>query len=143
MSNDVSWTDPETFKVIHERKKKINLKSEFFANTTGMPYYDGLLEFPKYHKENKGDCSRIVLMSPDDYFESCANVRTGISSYCDEFDSVERDRVEKYYQRSLKGEKMPIPVLDKHRCSQEGRHRAMVSKRLGLTKIPVLVVEEC
>jgi hypothetical protein len=108
-----------------------------------MPYYDGLLEFPRYHKENKGDCGSIVLMSPDDYFMSCAHVRSNLSSYCDEFDSVERERVEKYYQRSLKGEKMPIPVIDKHRCSQEGRHRAMVARRLELKKIPVLIVEEC
>ncbi len=143
MSENVSWTDFETFEVVHERKKKINLKSEFFADTTGMSYYDSLLEFPRYHKENKGDCGKIVSMSPDDYFLSCADVRSRPTSFVTEMDDVYMPLVDEYVKRSEAGEKMPILVLDKHRCSQEGRHRAMVSKRLGLTKIPVLVVEEC
>jgi hypothetical protein len=143
MTEEVSWTDPKTWEVIHEHKKKIDIRSKFFANTTGMSYYDGLLEFPRYHKENKCVCGKIVLMSPDDYFDSCANVRSKITSFVDEMDDVNMERVDIYRQRSLKGEKMPLPVIDKKTCSQEGRHRAMTAKRLGLEKIPVLIVEEC
>ena len=35
---------------------------------------------------------------------------------------------------------MPIPVLDYNDMSQEGRHRAVVAKELGVEEIPVLVV---
>lgn len=143
MSDIVSWTNPETWEVKHEHKKEINLKSEFFGNTTNMPHYDGLLEFPKYHKENKGECGRIEMMEPDLYILSCALFRSHQSSIDEELRGVDKNLVERYYHRSLKGEKMPIPVIDKYRCSQEGRHRAMTAKRLGLKKIPVLVVERC
>jgi hypothetical protein len=50
--------------------------------------------------------------------------------------------VEQYFKRAKQGEKMPIPVIDVVHHTQEGRHRAMVAKQLGLKKIPVLFVEE-
>jgi hypothetical protein len=143
MSNKVTWTDPETWEVCSEKKKTITVKSKFFSNKTEMPYYDGILQYPKYHKGYKGVCGEIVLMSPDDYFASCVHARSDLTSYCDEFNSVDMERVNKYYERALNGEKMPIPVIDKKMGSQEGRHRAMVAKKLELKKIPVLVVTEC
>lgn len=143
MSEEVSWTDPKTWEVCHETKKEIDVESKFFANTTGVSYYDGLLEFPKYHREYKGDCGKIEMMSPDEYIYHCAVVRSSPSSIDEEMRNVSGVCVEKYRQRSLRGEKMPIPVIDKHRCSQEGRHRAMTAKKLGLKSIPVLVVERC
>ena len=143
MTAEVTWTDPKTWQVCSEKKKKIQIKSKYFSNTTNTPYYDGVMEFPRYHKGYKGVCGKIVLMSPDDYFSSCAHTRTDLTSYCDEFDSVDMERVNKYYERALKGEKMPIPVIDEKMHSQEGRHRAMVARKLELKKMPVLIVTEC
>lgn len=143
MTDRISWTDPETWQVRHETKKKIKIDSDFFSNKTDMSYYDCLLEYPEYHKENKGVCGTIELMTPDDYIATCVKIRTRPSTIETEIRSVSQSLIDKYYQRSLRGEKMPIPVIDENMCSQEGRHRAMVSKRLGLEKIPVLVVRDC
>jgi len=144
MTDEVTWTEPgEICRVHHETKKKIRMQSKYFSNKTDMSYYDGILQYPEYHKGYKGVCGKIVLMSPDDYFEECATARSDLTSYCDEFDSVDMERVNKYYERVLKGEKMPIPVIDKKMHSQEGRHRAMVARKLELKKMPVLLVSEC
>lgn len=144
MTDEVTWTEPgDICRVRQETKKKIRVQSKYFSDKTDMPHYDEILQYPEYHKSYKGVCGTIVLMSPDDYFSSCADVRIDLTSYCDEFYSVDMERVNKYYERVLKGEKMPIPVIDKKRHTQEGRHRAMVARKLELKEMPVLIVTEC
>ncbi len=54
--------------------------------------------------------------------------------------SIDPEKINEYTERTLEGSKMPIPVLDYNDMSQEGRHRAVVAKELGVEEIPVLVV---
>ena len=60
-----------------------------------------------------------------------------------ERDVVIKKYVDLYYDKTKKGSKMPLPVLDFEGNNQEGRHRAMVAEKLGLKKMPVLIVEKC
>jgi hypothetical protein len=143
MTDEVTWTDPETWQVRHEIKKSIRVKSKYFMNTTDMSYYDGVIQFPRYHKENKGVCGKIELMSPDDYIQSCALSRSRPNTVDEEMMNVNMTRVIVLEQKMRAGEKLPLIVIDKKSCMQEGRHRALASKRIGLEKIPVLVVTDC
>jgi len=106
-----------------------------------MSYYDGILQYPRYHKANKGVKGTIKLISPNQYFvEAGKNRRVPITSF-QEQTGVSMMYVDSYLKRA-QIEKMPIPVIDKVNHEQEGRHRAMVAKQLGLKKIPVLFVEK-
>ncbi|MCX6666215.1 MAG: hypothetical protein NT038_09210 [Euryarchaeota archaeon] len=155
----VTWSDPKTWEIRSECERTIRLNQKHFANCTGMSYYDELLKYPKYHEEYKGVCSHIEMMSPDEYFEVIVETRYPFVDVHeqehltpkqyrawaieDEKKHVIPGRVEAYYQRALKGEKMPIPTIDKMQQGQEGRHRAMVAKKLGVRKIPVMIIERC
>jgi len=48
--------------------------------------------------------------------------------------------IKKYKQRTLEGSKMPMPILDYNKSTQDGRHRAVVAMELEVEEIPVLVV---
>jgi len=151
----VSWINPDTWKSESEKCKKITIKNKHFLDTTEMSYYDGIVKYPRYHKQAKGICSEIVQMSPDKYFEESAKLHfkaKEMKIYSKEVlhDMAKREQdithpkwVNIYYQKAKKGSKMPIPVLNFESNEQEGRHRAMVAKKMGLSKIPVLIVERC
>ena len=140
--DEVIFIDPETMKTVHEKKKPIRLNSKYFTTTTGMSYYDGILNYPKYHKANKGLKGTIKMITPDQYLVLCAQNRTKFTTPFQEQQGIYNPLVTQYVEQSLHGSKMPIPVIDKVHNEQEGRHRAMVAKQLGLKKIPVLFVEE-
>jgi hypothetical protein len=140
--NEVIFTDPETYATVHEKKKPITLKSKYFAPTTDMSFYDGILQYPKYHKANKGLKGTIRMISPDQYFIESGKSRIKPIMAFEEKRIIFNPHVEQYFKRAKQGEKMPIPVIDVVHHTQEGRHRAMVAKQLGLKKIPVLFVEE-
>jgi len=152
---NVHWINPDTWKTEREACGKLSLKNKHFSNTTDMSFYDGLIKYPRYHKQAKGICSRIDHISPDKYLQESArihfaekDIKIDSKEILRDMAKVEASRVDKkyvnlYYQQAKKGSKMPLPVLDYRENSQEGRHRAVVAKKLGLKKIPVLVVEGC
>jgi hypothetical protein len=81
------------------------------------------------------------MISPDQYLGESARNRFVPVSLPDELRGIYSPAVEQYAVRARQGEKMPIPVIDRVNHEQEGRHRAMVAKKLGLKKIPVLFIE--
>lgn len=137
----VYFIDPDTMNHVAEVKKPIAIASKYFKPTTGMSYYDGILHYPKYHKANKGVKASIRMISPERYFIEAAKARRGNGALDEEYQGITPERVQRYVKRSKAGEKMPIPVIDRHYHTQEGRHRALVARELGLKTIPVLFVE--
>lgn len=137
----VRWINPKTWESESEKCKKIVLKNKHFSNTTDLSFYDGIIKYPEYHKQAKGMCGRIVHMSPDKYFEGSAKIQK--TSALRQREMVYDQLVKKYIKRSNAGGKMPLTVLDFEGNNQEGRHRAMVAEKLGLKKMPVLIVEKC
>lgn len=53
---------------------------------------------------------------------------------------VEPNLAYSYRDRAVQGSKMPLPVIDYIKGYQEGRHRVVAGKLIGLNRIPVLIV---
>ena len=110
---------------------------EFFSKKTGMSFYDGVLKNPDYHIRAKGIHHKIVKMSPDQYLQECAKMhKTTIKQ---QYEMIEPGLVKKYKKRTLAGSPMPMLTIEPP-FNQEGRHRAIVAKELGIKKIPVMKV---
>ncbi len=146
-------------KLHHTQKNKSHLTGNdiFDITTTGMPYYDTMIQKGhiagnrdpvKYFKTNKGLVFEIVWMSPEDYLRESYKLQNynidylkykfPLKYYIER--SIDPEKINEYTERTLEGSKMPIPVLDYNDMSQEGRHRAVVAKELGVEEMPVLVV---
>ena len=108
---------------------------ECFQRRTDLPFYDGILKNPDYHKRAKGLKANIIEMSPKEYLRKCESMGATRAD-------VDEKLVGSYIQLVQNGEMMPMPVLDYSRMEQEGRHRALVAERLELKQMPVLVVEK-
>lgn len=111
------------------------------VSRTGMSMYDNFLDDPEYMKIVKGMQGSIVQMSPDKYIEECIS-KIFKSNRTKVMGAVDSDTVTKYAELMKKGEKFPLPVLDYARGTQEGRHRVLAAKELGISKVPVLLVTE-
>lgn len=143
---------------IQKNKSQLTGNDIFDITTTGMSYYDAMLHKEyiagnrdpvEYFKTNKGLVFEIVWMSPTQYLEESYKIHRkfsidyGIPQITFETylkTNIDPDLINEYVQRTLEGSKMPMPVLDYDKLTQEGRHRAVVAKELGVEKIPVLVV---
>jgi len=89
---------------------------------------------------------RIVYMSPHEFLSkvpSIASENIRADQQLDKWYSVSSI---KYIKAQIaRGEKINIPFLDYTRMFRgwalhEGRHRAFIAKRMGIKKIPVMVV---
>jgi hypothetical protein len=98
-------------------------------------------------------------MSPDQYIQQAYEgfrEHGGLESWQTK-DDLLRSRsnllVNKYADRMKRGEKFPMVVLDhssvpvfrggkEKSFSQEGLHRAMAAKKLGVNRIPVMIVDD-
>ncbi len=129
----------------------------FDITTTGMSYYNAMIQKGhiagnrdpiQYFKENKGLIFEIVWMSPTQYLEESYKIhgrhvdygkyKTSLEQYM--YYTINTDKINEYIERTLEGSKMPMPVLDYDKLTQEGRHRAVVAMELGVEEIPVLVI---
>lgn len=119
---------------------------------TGMSYYDDFLsndsKIINYLKDKKNLKGDIVLMSPKEYFEECAEYGFpgGRRSYHELISQRRRDtKTLTHLENVLKiyKKRFPMPVLNKADNAQEGLHRMMVVGDLfGWDhKVPVLVVD--
>lgn len=111
----------------------------YFSDETDLPFYDDMLKNPDYFERAKGLVFVVVSMSPDDYMEKCADIHD--TSVKQQHNMTDPTLISHYEERVLDGSPMPLPVLDYSRLNQEGRHRAIVAKNLGLSEIPVLIVD--
>lgn len=116
----------------------------------------------QYMREEKGLSSEIVYMSPDEYINRCINesfsifrrdnsqFRGGVDEYRDLYLKLRtegrEDVLEDYLNRWKSGKSNPPMVYIKYYNgeyeSQEGMHRAIVAKRLGVEKMPVMIISE-
>lgn len=120
---EMEWTDPSTWK-----NKKGTLKD--------------------YMREIKGTESHLEYMSPDKYLDLCAlgfntNKEDLIKSRGESIDKEGKRLTDVYKDLWLKGSKPPmvyIEYVDGVFYGQEGIHRAIVAKELGVENIPVLIV---
>jgi len=120
----------------------------------------------QYMKEVKNRTANVQWMSPDDYINRC--IQGFYEDYIDNnqeakgqvpkcfkniSDCKEKilnsrqniDLIREYSDRWMSGEKPPMVYLtykDGKFYGQEGLHRAIMAKQLGLEKIPVLVANE-
>jgi len=132
-------------------------KYEFNTNTTDIPLYNGILSKPEYYKKEKGMQGKIVWMSPDDYIDKCVDGfweltknrkgahpnKESLKKYTiDTRNNSQDSRIDVYIERWKNGEKPPMPTLEygKNNFMQEGLHRALMAKKVGLESIPVFVV---
>ena len=118
-----------------------------FSNTTDMSYYDKVLtpNGLNYMQESRGCTGEIVLMTPADYFNECANRIFHHRYSVDYLMSSREDDLGPYaeYKEAMQnGAKFPMPVLDYTDDGQEGLHRMKVAGDLygWDTLFPVLVV---
>ena len=104
--------------------------------TTGMPMYDDMMKNPEYFKTQKGKQFKIEEMSPERYFAEIGRQMDN--------NSIEPARVKKYAEKMREGEMFPMLTLEKSggRITQEGQHRALAAKEVGIERVPVMVVEE-
>lgn len=147
-------------KLQNSKPQSINLTGNdiFNTTTTGMSYYDAMLHKEyiagnrdpvEYFKTNKGLVFEITYMSPQEYLEESYKIHRKFSidygipqipfeTYLKT--NIDTELINEYIERTLEGSKMPIPVLDYDKLTQEGRHRAVVAKELDVEEIPVLIV---
>ncbi len=153
----------ENFERLNPLENKINKMSQLTANdifditTTGMSLYDELLKeciLGKYKPVKSFRFDRKILpkiecMSPEQYLVKCYEIHKYSYDFSmqgkifDDYlrENINIDLIKNYKERVLDGSKMPIPVLDYDNMLQNGRHRAVVAKELGVEEIPVLVVK--
>ena len=111
-----------------------------------------------YYAKEKGMEADFVYMTPDEYLEALLKKNGGISSYQTIDDIVKRSRettpnhkgwrdyaedmrAGNFNSKLSEGGKFPPPYLA-YRASgveQEGIHRALAARSLGITKMPVVV----
>lgn len=117
-------------------KEYKNSSNECFNLDTNEYHQDYLdLDYAKQHGYN--GCF-IASMSPDEYMDRCSK-QIFSSPIEDTHDGMEnKDNVHKYAELMKNGTKFDMPYLDTLNHGQEGRHRAMAAKELGIKEIPVL-----
>jgi hypothetical protein len=131
----------------------------FDRSTMGASGYDEIMKNPEYFKKEKGIDYKIIDMTPDEYLKTVKDyqfkgfvksnpdkdIKTLKDYWYKNHDWRDEDNIQKYIKAVHQGSKFPLPYLVHHNdggFSQEGRHRAEVAKRVGLTHIPVVVIDE-
>ena len=121
-----------------------NTNSVFDTSTTHMSYYDNFLNEKdlKYMQEAKNLDGKIVMMTPDEYFNGAAKI-FGYKYTTKQLEEQRSDSLTPQYVEYMKnGDKFPLCFLDYANKGQEGLHR-MLAARIAFgpsATYPVLVV---
>jgi uncharacterized protein YjgD (DUF1641 family) len=112
-----------------------------FRKDTGLTDIDDMFTKPhltEYFRDEKHKEAYQIEVTPDAYLDALRSTDFDIDN------SISQTRVDEYADRMLKGDKFPALVYDIHRgfISQEGRHRALAAKKIGVKSLPVSVVYE-
>lgn len=117
-----------------------NLSScNVFADTTGLPYYDGVFENPLYHFIEKRIKGSVIQMSPDEYMETCARMFN--ISQTEQSRNILLDNAKSLLKKMKEGIKINMPHIHISQKAQEGRHRSIAAKMYGCDLIPVAVFQ--
>ena len=119
--------------------------TDIFANTTGISFYDNLLNKPQEMIKHYNLVGEIVYMTPKQYVEECVNkIFTNTS-----FDNVVRQRQhDKYSNDEIKevidnGVRLFMSFINYAEKGQEGLHRMIIMAEMfgwNDVKFPVLAV---
>jgi hypothetical protein len=125
------------------RESLLNETESMFKSITNIPDYDKLKD-GKYNElpsKYSNMSARVVNMSPEQYFKYCAKIQG--TTYEQQFSYLRKVVVDKLIGLMDSGVKMDMPYLNfiKGDTSQEGRHRAKAAMDLGITSIPVLIID--
>lgn len=101
-------------------------------------YHQDYLENIDYAKSKGYNGVFISEMSPEEYMERCSKevFKDPIEDVYDGIDK--KSNIERYADMMRSGTKFDMPYLDIKTQNQEGRHRALAAKQLGIKTIPVL-----
>lgn len=125
--------------------KLVEVKGFVSSPKTNMATYDDMVKDPEYFQRRKKKKFDIVEMSPDEYIERAVRGFSRFGNYTRSEVLATRspELIDKYANLMLAGEEFPTLVLDfaDEWFSQEGLHRAMAAKKIGLEKVPVMVVQ--
>ena len=115
----------------------------FDTRKTGMSYYDELIRDPKYMSEKNNLASKIVMMTPKQYFEECAKIFN--STFDRQINQTKADKATLDKLKRVITElkvKFPLGFLNYAENAQEGRHRMYTAGELvgWDTKQPVMVI---
>lgn len=127
------------------RTKEIS--GDHYIDTTRneIRWVDDMLEDPEYYREKKGYISKIIGMSPEEYFEVCAELfNTSVEAQKRQIaaDKGVLDNLTQVIKKYKK--RFPIPFINIKDRTQEGRHRMYVlGELLGWDKkFPVLIIQD-
>lgn len=120
----------------------------FDEKSTHVSYYDNFLDEKdlEYMRKSKNRDGKIVMMTPDDYYEEASKIFKISSNNNTDVASLVKQRstktIDKYVQDMKNGDQFPLPYLNYADGSQEGLHRMLAAKRAfgPDVKYPVLVV---
>ena len=113
---------------------------EGFKLDTGTSHQD-LLEDKDRARRHGYKNVQIVEMTPDEYMHAISKYifKTPIEQSYDGM--LNKDSIDEYAEMMKNGTKFDMPYIDLKTKGQEGRHRALAAKKLGIEKIPVLILE--
>lgn len=100
-----------------------------FKESTGVSYYDNFLNFSDLHymETHKNRTGKIVMMTPEEYYQECATKVFTTSSDKLKVQRCTNDLVDKYAQDMKSGDKFPLLYINYSDHDQEGLHRIMAS----------------
>lgn len=105
------------------------------------------LRWAKATAERYNGVAKIVYMSPDEYLSKTPSTSSELISAARQNENDFSESSLKYLRsKAEKGEVFETPYLDytnmfRGWASHEGRHRAFLAKKLGMSKIPVVVIK--
>jgi hypothetical protein len=146
-------TQEEIRRDFAEKLESLNIDtwSDIFdIGTTGMPDYDDILE---RIKDGAGE-AELRMMRPSEYkslvaqgfwtYKSNKERHKTFENFEDEISKRDPIKIDNVLKGLLRGSKFPIPVIHYQDGGksfwQEGNHRSEVAELLGVSEIPVLIV---
>lgn len=125
------------------RESLLSESESVFKSITNIPIYDKLKDgrYDELGGKFTNISARVVNMSPSDYFKYCAKIQG--TTYEQQFSYLRKVVVDKLIGLMDDGVKMDMPYLNfiKGDISQEGRHRVKAAMDLGISSIPVLIID--
>ena len=116
-------------------------ENDHYGDKPGISDYDNLMKgnLNSVPNEWRDYSSEVVNISPDDYLKLVADLQN--TSYEQQLSYIDNNKVKRYMNDMSNGDRFPMPYINYATKDQEGRHRALASKRLGDDTIPVLIVK--
>lgn len=128
--------------------------NHFLMNTTGISWFDELISDPHYYAIKKNVKGHVEMMSPEDYLRKVwygqhpSKKKFDVEEYISNLNEqglATTENVQSLIDKMNNGVKLNMPFLEyaengKYR-GQEGRNRSIASHKLGIEKIPVLIVK--